>query len=125
MPLPTPTQLTIYHHEYPGQPLVSAACIVQLYESPEAAAERSPHGWFVAEGNANIPGAGGQATKAVIALLNYREHGSIDQVIEELHDGWRRTVHPGNFHDRLEPGMEKAKAIEPKLRKVLEVWLNK
>jgi len=128
MTLPSTTRLMIDYHVYPGQPLVSAAFIVQLFDSPEQAAQEcidrygKGMGFCRAEGEAEIPGAGGQATKAVGCLLAYREHGSIDQVIEDLHAQWRRTVFPGNFGDRYEPGMERAKTIEPALREALAEW---
>lgn len=122
--LPSPWELRRDYDVYPTPPLISAACIVQLFPNLEAAAARTEHGWCAAEGAHDVPGAGGQATKAVRAMERYRDHGDVDLVLVELHEGWRRTVHPGNFEDRYEPGNEKAEAIEPLLRPVLEAWLN-
>lgn len=129
-PKALPTRLREFA-EYPGQPLVSAAYIVATFRSPEEAALPSidrdgrEHGWCVAEGTSEIPGAGGQATKAVAVLLAYRKHGSIDKVIETLHEGWERTCGfgTGNHEHAYEPGMEKARKLEPMLRQALAEWL--
>ena len=40
--LPDLTRLRVDYHVYPGQPLVSAACIVQLYQKIEDAAAKTP-----------------------------------------------------------------------------------
>lgn len=120
------------YNVYPTQEIVSAAHILLEYDSPEEANldaltfDGESHGFRSAEGNSNIPGAGGQATKAVEALLRFRDHGSIDQVIEDLHASWKRTVGPGtgNHENAYEPGMEKAKLLEPAFRKALAAWFN-
>lgn len=105
------------YEEYPGQPLVCAAAIVSAFPSPEAAAVRSvgrdgtPHNFCTAEGSSEIPGAGGQASKAAFALLRFRQHGSIDKVIADLHQGWRDTVGGGNYDEAFEPGQKKAEDV--------------
>jgi hypothetical protein len=129
-----PTTLTIARNfdVYPGQPLVSAACIMREYHNPETAAlpcishAGEVLSWYAAEGNGNIPGAGGQTTRAVDALLRFRQHGSIDQVIWELHEGWKQTVGPGtgNHESKFEEGQKKAQELEPQLRKALPDWLS-
>ncbi len=117
---------------YPGQPLVIATFITYLYASPEMAAvpsksriAQNPQSWCAAEGNVEIPGAGGQATKAVEALMRFRKHGSIDEVIKELHEQWERTVGPrsGNHESAFDLGQKRAEALEPKLREALKIWL--
>ena len=124
MTLSNPPNLRMDFFVYPGQPLVSAACIVQLYRKVEDAAEKTAHGYSEAEGNRGVPGAGGQASKAVQALMGFRSHGSIDQVIKDLHTGWRHTVHPGNFDDAFDPGQAKAEELEPELREALKAWFK-
>lgn len=115
---------------YPTQPLVSAAMIIACYPSPEAATVPrcgtrtwEHHSWYAAEGDARISGAGGQASKAIDALLKYRQHGSIDMVISDLHNAWRRTISDSNYPEAFIPGQEKANELEPVLRKVLVQWL--
>lgn len=126
--LPSQYVLLAEYEEYPGQPLVCAAAIVKTFPFPEAAAVRctsldgTPHSFCAAEGHSEIPGAGGQASKAAFALLRYRQHGSIDKVIAELHEGWRNTVGGGNFDEAYEPGQKKAEALEPMLRTALAEW---
>ena len=110
--------------EYPGQPLVSAAYIVAIYDSPEEAGGKTEYGFCEAEGNNQIPGAGNQATKAVEALMGYRKHGSVDQVVKDLHSWWRRSVFPGNHPETYEPGQKKAEALEPELREKLTAWFG-
>lgn len=126
--LPSADEITQAYEVYPGQPLVSAACIVAVFASPEEAflphvsTDGTTPGWYEAESRREIPGAGGQASMAVDILLGYRKHKSIDRVITELHEGWNRTVNPSNFPDRYEPGMVKARALEPLLREALAEW---
>lgn len=128
--LPSKLDIHLKYHEYPGQPLVSAASIVAVFPSVEAAAVPSldsqgkPHGWCEAESCGDVHGAGGQAGKAVDALMKYRLHGSIDKVIAELHADWFQTVRPGsgNHEQRFEPGQKKAEALEPMLRAALAAW---
>jgi hypothetical protein len=110
--------------EYPGQPLVSAAYIVAIYDSPEEAGATGRH-FKAAEENGQIPGAGNQATQAVKTLMGYRQHGSVDQVLKDLHSGWRRSVFPGNFPEAYESGQRKAKALEPELREKLTAWYGR
>lgn len=116
------------HFVYPGQPLVLAWHILTLYPSPEAAAEPAidqrgnPFGWSVAESNPTIPGAGGQVTKALDALLRYREHGRLDRVIRDLHDAWRRTISASNHPEAFHPGQDAAEQLEPQLREQLPAW---
>lgn len=126
--LPSNATLRTDYEEYPGQPLVCAAAIVSAFPSPEAAAVRcvgrdgTPLNFCTAEGSSEVPGAGGQASKAAFALMAYRKHGSIDKVIAELHDGWRNTVGGGNHDKAFEPGQQKAEALEPMLRAALAAW---
>lgn len=126
--LPSNAMLRTDYEEYPGQPLVCAAAIVSAFPSPEAAAVRcvgrdgTPLNFCTAEGHSEVPGAGGQASKAAFALLRYRQHGSIDKVIEELHQSWRDTVGGGNFDKAFEPGQKKAESLEPALRSALAAW---
>lgn len=53
----------------------------------------------------------------------YRQHGSIDMVISDLYNAWRRTISEGNHPEAFIPGQEKAEELEPVLRKVLVQWL--
>lgn len=126
--LPSNAVLRRDYEEYPCQPLVCAAAIVSAFASPELAAVRcvsrdgTPQEFCAAEGHSEIPGAGGQASKAALALLRFRQHHSIDTVIAELHQGWRNTVGGGNFDKAFEPGQKKAEALEPALRVALAAW---
>lgn len=121
--LPDIFHLRINHSVYPGQPLVCAAAIVQLFPNLEAAAARTEQGWIAAE-SSESPGAGNQNTYAVRCMERYTEHGDMDKLIKDLHEMWGRTVlHQDTYKDRYEEGMEKARALEPALRKALGEWL--
>jgi len=109
---------------YPGQPLVIAGDIVEVFDSLTEAAELTEHGFCKAEGHRDVSGAGSHPTAAISAMKGFREHGSIDQVISDLHTAWRVRVGCGNFDDRFEEGQRKAKEFEPILRERLETWLK-
>lgn len=123
--LPTLRALDRDYFEYPGQPLVLAACILQAFHSPEEAASRNTHGDPQAEASSLIPGAGGQPSQALEALLRLRTHQDVDRALRELHEGWRRTVGPDNFPEAFQPGQEKAGRLEPALRAALQQLLSK
>jgi hypothetical protein len=126
--LPTTVTLERHHFLYPGQPLVLAACVLREYHNPESAAiprvyeDGKVTPWCHAESNAKIPGAGNQTTYAVDALMRYRKHGSIDEVINELHAAWKRTC-PSDKPDAFVTGQKLAEKLEPDLRKALAGWL--
>jgi len=122
--LPSAEAIRQDYFTYPGQALVAAACIVQTYRKVEDAAERTRHGFCEAEGNSAIPGAGGVATNAVSALMGYRRHGDIDQVIHDLHDDWDRLTGPGtgNYEEVHEEGQRRAVELERRLRVDLTQW---
>lgn len=110
------------YNVYPTQPLVCAAVIIRVFDTPEAANELTERGRCEAESNSYIPGASNQPTKAVNALMDYRNHRSINQVIEDLHDGWRQTITSSNHPDQFEPGQKKAEQLEPEFREDLKRW---
>lgn len=123
--LPTLQTLDRDYFEYPGQPLVLAACILQAFHSPEEAASKNTRGDSQAEASSLIPGAGGQPSKALEALLRLRAHQDAARALRELHEGWRRTVGSDNFPEAFQPGQEKAERLEPALCAVLQQLLGK
>lgn len=122
--LPSILRIKLDHAVYPGQPLVCAAAIVQLFPNLEAATTRTEHGWWACE-SSDSPGAGGQNSKACDCMKLYLEHRDMDRLIADLHEWWGRTVlHQDCYKDRYDEGMEKARALEPELRAALEEWLR-
>lgn len=110
----------IQYFEYPGQPLVLAACILLAFPSIEDAARTTPRGHSSAEASILVPGAGGQPSKALVVLLRFKQDRDVDEAIRTLHADWRRSVSPSNFPQAFEPGQKKAERLEPVLRAVLE-----
>lgn len=114
--LPNPRELRQDYFQYPGQPLVLAAWVLQMYPDIRQAAIRNGRGDMAAEASSDIPGAGGQVTKAVEILLAFDDHRDVDRAIQELHAAWRRSVGGGNHDDVFQPGQEKAERLEPMLQ---------
>ena len=128
--LPDVLHLRIDYSVYPGQPLVCAAAIVQLFPNLEAATTidydqyGNRLGWYKAE-SSDSPGAGGQNSYAIDCMRRYLEHQDMDKLIEDLHEMWGRTIlHQDCYKDLYEEGMEKARALEPALREILVSWLR-
>jgi hypothetical protein len=122
--LPDPRSLLLDTYVYPGHPVVLAAQIVHAFGSVEEASRVVWHGVSAAEASAQISGAGGQPTKALTALLAYRDHKNLDVLLHDLHTGWRRTISSSNHPDAFEPGQRKAQILEPALRRAVPVWFS-
>lgn len=110
------------YFEYPGQPLVLAACILLAFPTIEVAARKAPSGsgYSSAEASCLVPGAGGQPSKALDVLLQFEQDRDVEKAIQALHDGWRRSVSSSNFPEAFELGQKKAEQLEPALRAALE-----
>ena len=99
---------------YPGQALVSAYFILNLYDKLEEAAKDTGHGYCKAEGNAEIPGSGGVASDAIYALQNYKKYRDLNILIAELNNQWVRLTGPTsrNFEHNFIDGLTKSFEIE-------------
>lgn len=109
---------------YPGHPITIAYLITMEYASYEDATVPTKHGWCVAVGNSNIPGAGGNVHSAVDVLAKLKNGMSIDEVFAHADGNWSRCDSQEKSNpDRWREGQDQADLVKPKLREKIKTWL--
>jgi hypothetical protein len=112
--------LHLKYNVYPTQAIVSAYAIILSFDTLEEAAKDTGRGYCAAEGCADVPGAGGIASRVIDALRHYKEsikrnqYVALMQLIAELQHQWISLCGPksGNFEKNFLEGLTKAVELE-------------
>jgi hypothetical protein len=113
---------------YPGHPVTIAYCIVDQYESWEAASFcRDDSHICEALGDSAIPGAGGCVSAAIAHLKRlYVEKTDPEVVFQMMDDTWDRTDNHSDtakYFNRWQAGQKQANNFKPRLiKKLKEKW---
>jgi len=108
---------------YPGQPLVVALQVMEMFESWSAASARTEHGWPAALSHSGVGGAGCAVYNALELLKRIQAGLKTEEAVVVSREMWRRYVgHQDSYKDRVQPGLDAQLELEPKFVEKAKVW---